>query len=298
MNNDIIAVGSIALDTIKTPFHQVADVLGGSLTHFSIISSFFKKTHLVGVLGSDFPQKYIEKLKSFNLSLQFVEQLQGKTFRWGGEYLKNMDDRITLFTKLGVFKQFNPKLENCSIKSPILYLGNIQPSLQIRVLKQIKNNVLVVSDTMNLWIENEYQDLITVINKTNILLINEEEVFMLTKKSTLDDAASLLLTMGPRAIIVKCGSQGSFLFSRNNCNLHVPVFPISSVVDPTGAGDSYAGGFVGFLAQHGLEDLQEAMVVGSAAASLCVENFSSSMIDIVNKESILYRAEKIKNLIN
>jgi len=297
MDNNIIAVGSIALDTIKTPLGKAKDVLGGSLTHFSIISSFFKKTYLVGIVGSDFPKKYFKALKRFNISLKFVESAKGKTFRWGGQYLTNMDDRVTLFTELGVFNQFNPSLKNCSIKNPILYLGNIQPSLQLKVLQQIKETVLVVSDTMNLWIETAYEKLLDVITKTNILLINKEEALMLTKQLNIEKAATQLLRLGPESIIVKCGSKGSFLFQKNT-KKHIPVFPVEVVIDPTGAGDSYAGGFVGFIAKHGVENIELAMVFGSAAASLCVENFSSTMLQSINKKNILYRAKEIKKLIN
>jgi len=294
MNNDIISVGSIALDTIKTPRSSVKDVLGGSLTHFSIISSFFKKTHLVGVVGDDFPDKYLKSLKLFNLDLTFLKKTRGKTFRWGGEYLKNMDNRITLFTELGVFENFNPNLESCSIAQPVLYLGNIQPHLQLSVLRQVKSPSIVICDTMNLWIDTAYSELIEVIKKTTVFLLNEEEALMLAKKKDLREAATFLLGLGPEFVVVKCGSKGSFLFTSTKSSTHVPAFPVSSAIDPTGAGDSYAGGLVGLLAQKGLSSIKEGMVVGSAAASWCVENFSSTMVRIINKKKILERASKIK----
>ena len=296
MNNDIISVGSIALDTIITPATSAKEVLGGSLTHFSIIASFFKKTYVVGVVGSDFPDEYLEIFKRFNLDLSFLEKLEGRTFRWGGEYTKNMDHRSTLFTELGVFEHFNPNLMSCSIKEPILYLGNIQPNLQLKVLEQIHTPALVVSDTMNLWIDTARSELMNVIKKTTVFLLNEEEALMITKKQDIDEAALVLLNMGPQFIIIKCGSKGSFLFEPNKPPFYVPVFPVQDVVDPTGAGDSYAGGLVGFLAQHGTSKIQDAMMVGSAAASLCVESFSTAMVTSINKKQILERSKKIKRI--
>ena len=224
----------------------------------------------VGIVGDDFPKDGLDIFEKFSKNLKDLDQQPGGTFKWGGKYHENGDDRDTLFTDLGVFENFNPSIHTSNKNASWLFLANIHPSLQLSVLEQCTNAPLVVTDTMNLWIDSTPEELKKIISKTNILLINESELHLLTKEQNVDKSIKEVLSMGPEKVIVKFGSKGAKCFSENE-NIAVGVYPIKKVIDPTGAGDVFGGGFISGLVD-GLST-KEAMLRGSALASFCIEDF-------------------------
>lgn len=273
----IITVGSVALDSIKTPAGSVKNALGGSAVYFSTAASYFTDVKLVAVAGNDFPIKHIELLKSKNIDLEGLEIIKGgKTFRWEGEYGENLNEAITLETHLNVFEKFKPSIPESYKKCRCLFLGNIDPELQLQVLEKINNAKIIAIDTMNFWITGKNKMLKKVIKKVDILLINDTESQMLSGKDNLSDAAESILSMGPKYVVIKRGEYGALLFSKNR-TFWVPAVPLKKVVDPTGAGDSFAGGFVGYLASRNKindKTLNEATVSGTVMASFAVQDFS------------------------
>ena len=302
---DIVVVGSVAFDDIQTNKGDEKRLLGGSGTYFSIAASLFTKVHLVGVVGYDFDESYIKLFNSKSISTKYLSKEKGETFHWGGVYSKDFSTRDTLFTKLGVFENFNPKISTDDFDNPILFLANIQPNLQMQMINQVTNANLVVLDTMNLWIENNYHDLIKVIERTDILLINDEEILQLTKEKNINDAAKNLLKYGLKYVIVKKGSQGSLLVSQNSVAT-IPAVPKIDVFDPTGAGDSFAGGFLGSLAStvdkfhieiNEADDIIiNAIIVGTAIASFTVSNFGINGIKNLQLHNIEKRIKLITDL--
>ena len=302
---DIVVVGSVAFDDIQTNKGKETRLLGGSGTYFSIAASLFTKVHLVGVVGDDFDKSYIELFNSKSISTKYLNKEKGDTFHWGGIYSDDFSTRDTLFTKLGVFENFNPKISNEDFDNPILFLANIQPNLQMQMINQVTNANLIALDTMNLWIENSYNDLIKVIKKTDILLINDEEILQLTNKNNINDAATNLLEYGLKYIIVKKGRQGSLLVSQNRRET-IPAVPGIDVFDPTGAGDSFAGGFLGSLASNSKkfhieinnpdDILINAIIVGTAIASFTVSNFGINGIKNLQLQNIEKRIKLITDL--
>ena len=297
MNKDIIVVGSIAFDSIQTIKGKKNDLLGGSATYFSLASSLFTKTYLVGIVGYDFDEKYIKMFNSKNISTKYLQCKEGNTFRWGGIYDKNFENRDTLFTELGVFEDFNPTIDSTEFDSPILFLANIQPSLQMKIVNQVANASIVVLDTMNLWINNNYNKLIEVIQKTDILLINDEEILQLTNKSDIFLASQDLLSLGLKHIIIKQGSEGASIISKaSHTPIFIPAVPNIDVHDPTGAGDSFAGGFLGYLAYQKDFDIINAVKYGTAVASYTVSSFGIDGIQNLELDNIKKRVKLIKNL--
>ena len=302
---DIVVVGSVAFDDIQTIKGNEERLLGGSGTYFSIAASLFNTVHLVGVIGEDFDSSYIELFNSKSISTKYLSKEKGQTFHWGGVYSDDFSTRDTLFTKLGVFQNFNPKIKNKDFNNPILFLANIQPSLQMAVLNQIDNASLIVMDTMNLWIDNNYNELIEVIKKVDILLINDEEIIQLTNKNNIESAAQHLLQYGLEYVIVKKGGQGSLLVSKNNI-IPIPAVPGIEVFDPTGAGDSFAGGFIGSLSStNGSFDIEinipddiitKATIVGTALASYTVSDFGIKGIKNLELHNIEKRIKLITDL--
>ena len=302
---DIVVVGSVAFDDIQTIKGDEKRLLGGSGTYFSIAASLFSKVHLVGVVGEDFDSSYIELFNSKAISTKYLSKEIGKTFHWGGIYSDDFSTRDTLFTELGVFENFNPQIKNEDFNAPILFLANIQPSLQMAVLNQMNNASLIVMDTMNLWIENNYNELIEVIKKVDILLINDEEIIQLTNKNNIENAAQSLLQYGLEYVIVKKGGQGSLLVSKNN-TVPIPAVPGIEVFDPTGAGDSFAGGFIGSLAStsesfyveiNNPDDIiVNSIIVGTALASHTVSNFGINGIKNLELHNIEKRIKLITDL--
>ena len=289
--NEVLILGSIALDTIETKFGKKEDLLGGSATYATIGAGFYGSPIPIGIVGDDFPEKGDEIFNNFSSNLENIEKKQGKTFSWGGKYHNNGDDRDTLFTDLGVFESFEPVLNSKNVKASWVFLANIHPSLQLSVLNQCKNNPTVITDTMNLWIDTTLQELKKIIKRTDILLINESELSLLTKNENIQESSKQILSMGPQKIVVKLGSKGARCISKNE-DISVGVYPVKDVVDPTGAGDVFGGGFVSGLIDK--LSTSESMLRGSALASFCIEEFGVSKLININKNDVEKRMESIK----
>ena len=268
--HESLILGSVALDTIETKYGKAENLLGGSATYATIAAGLYGDAIPVGIVGDDFPKDGLDIFEKFSKNLKDLDQQPGGTFKWGGKYHENGDDRDTLFTDLGVFENFNPSIHTSNKNASWLFLANIHPSLQLSVLEQCTNAPLVVTDTMNLWIDSTPEELKKIISKTNILLINESELHLLTKEQNVDKSIKEVLSMGPKKVIVKFGSKGAKCFSENE-NIAVGVYPVKKVIDPTGAGDVFGGGFISGLVD-GLS-IKEAMLRGSALASFCIEDF-------------------------
>jgi sugar/nucleoside kinase (ribokinase family) len=272
----VLVVGSIAYDTVKTPYGNAEDSPGGSALYFSAAASIFGPVNLVGVVGSDFDSSKISFLKNRGVNLSGLSVESGETFRWGGRYHKDLGRRDTLFTYLNVFENFQPRIPEQYKQSQYVFLANIAPELQLQVLDQIENPKLVILDTMNFWISGKHRALEEVVKRSDILILNDEETRELTNEPNLVLAAKLLLAKGPKTLIIKKGEHGAVLVNDHHF-FFAPAFPLKKVVDPTGAGDSFAGGFVGYLAnQEKLDDdaYRKALIYGSAIASFNVEDFS------------------------
>ena len=289
--NEVLILGSIALDTIETKFGKKEDLLGGSATYATIGAGFYGSPIPIGIVGDDFPEKGDEIFNNFSSNLENIEKKHGKTFSWGGKYHNNGDDRDTLFTDLGVFESFEPVLHSKNVKASWVFLANIHPSLQLSVLNQCKNNPTVITDTMNLWIDTTLQELKKIIKRTDILLINESELSLLTKNENIQESSKQILSMGPQKIVVKLGSKGARCISKNE-DISVGVYPVKDVVDPTGAGDVFGGGFVSGLIDN--LSTSESMLRGSALASFCIEEFGVSKLININKNDVEKRMESIK----
>jgi len=289
--NSIILVGSIALDTIETPFDSRKNILGGSTTYALLAAALKVPVHIVGVVGKDFPSEGWDLYRNTDADLSDLEVKNGKTFRWGGRYHANMEDRDTLFTELGVFETFEPKLSENNREQKYVFLANIHPDLQLNVLSQMHNDPVVVVDTMNLWIDISRDSLDKVLEKTDILLINESEAILYSEKHTLSEAAEVLRSKGPETVVIKRGSKGADIYTGNTVT-SVGVYPVENVVDPTGAGDTFGGGFISALANG--DSLYQAACRGSALASLCVEGFGPEKIMSIEQEELSKRIKEIQ----
>ena len=294
----LAVVGSIALDSIRTPFKNVNNVLGGSATYFSYAASYFSKVNMVGVVGCDFPAKYVKELKKRNINTEGIEVAAGKTFNWTGEYKYDMNVRETLKLNLNVFAEFSPKIPESYKKCKHLFLANINPSLQLKVLAEVKCPGLIACDTMDIWIKTDRKNLLKLLKKVNILFINDSEARELSGKANLILAAKVIKKMGPGIVIIKKGEHGSILFSKTGHFL-APAYPLESAIDPTGAGDSFAGGFMGYIStvkainEH---EIKRALIFGTATASYCVEDFSVNRFRSLTKAGIIKRFKEIKKI--
>jgi len=273
----VLVVGSLALDTIETPFGSVEETLGGSAVYISTAASyFFSPVRIVGVVGGDFPKGGMALLEEKNVDLEGLEIIpEGKTFRWSGRYHYDLNERDTLSTELNVFETFDPKVPEKYRKSRIVCLGNIDPVLQRRVLDQVDNPRIVICDTMNYWIERKNSDLLDTLKQINILILNDSEARLLSREPNLIKAAKVIRAMGPGAVIIKKGEHGALLLTENMV-FSAPAYPMENIFDPTGAGDSFAGGLVGWLARTddmSEENLKRSVIYGSTLASFCVEEF-------------------------
>lgn len=274
----LLVVGSIAFDSVETPFGKVKDALGGSAVYISVSASYFAPpVRLVAVVGGDFPKKHISFLEEHEIDLDGLEIIEsGKTFRWGGRYHYDLNSRDSLYTDLNVFKHFNPKIPDQFRRSAYVCLGNMDPVLQRNVLNQIVKPRLVVGDTMNYWIESKSDELRKTLKVMDVLIINDSEARLLTQEPNLIKASKTIMGMGPKIIIIKKGEHGALLITERTV-FSAPAYPLETIFDPTGAGDSFAGGFVGWLAKTddlSPENLRRAVVYGSTLASFCVEKFS------------------------
>lgn len=294
----ILVVGSVALDTIKTPFGKGKDVLGGSATYFSTSASFFSPVNLVAVVGKDFPSKYVKFLKNKKIDLRGLVAEKGKTFSWEGEYDWDFSNPKTISTKLNVFAKFDPVIPEEYRNTEYVFLANIDPQIQKKVLHQIRKPKLVACDTMNYWIENKKKHLIKLLKHVDIFFLNEGEARELTGESSLVKAAKVIKKFGPSKIVIKKGEHGSLLFSGRSI-FSTPAFLMESIYDPTGAGDTFAGGFMGYLAKSGKindKTLRKAVVYGSVMATFAVEDLSLKRLGSVKKQDIARRYKEFKNL--
>lgn len=294
----ILVVGSVAFDSVTTPFGEADDVLGGSASYFSTSASFFTDVQLVAVIGEDFPQQHIDFLTSRNIDLSGLQASPGKTFRWKGRYEYDLNEAHTLDTQLNVFESFKPQLPENFRDAEYVFLANIDPELQLDVLQQVRNPKFIACDTMNFWIDGKREELIRTLGKVDILIINEAEVRQLAEEPNLIKAAQIVRGFGPRTLVVKRGEYGILMFSEGS-TFAAPAYPLDEVFDPTGAGDTFAGGFVGYLAAtRNLDEanMRKATVFGTVMASFTVEKFSLDRLKDLDHRDISDRYRKIKLL--
>lgn len=297
----LLTVGSVAFDVLETPFGKTGKILGGAATYITLAASYFtQKNNLVAIVGDDFPQSMRSVLENRGINTEGVEVRKGeKTFYWSGKYHDNMNVRDTVEVQLNVMGDFDPQIPKSFQGAKYLMLGNTSPTIQKSVLDRLhKRPKLVMLDTMNLWIENTYDDLRIVLREVDILTINDEEARMLSKEYSLRKAAKIILEMGPKMLIIKKGEHGALLFHGKNV-FFAPALPLEEVFDPTGAGDTFAGGFIGYLAESddlSFENLKRALIYGSAMASFCVEKFGVERIVNLTREEIEERVSEFVKL--
>jgi len=294
----LVVVGSIALDSIKTPAGEVNDVLGGSAIYASIAGKYFTDVSIVGVVGEDFPQAHIDLLNNREINIEGLVKVPGKTFRWKGEYL-NLNQATTLDTQLNVFAEFKPVLTKGCKTNSVTFLGNIHPTLQLEVLDQIECSDIIAMDTMNLWIDITKNELTEVMKRVDLVFINEDEIKMYAQKSNIFEAIELILDLGVKYVVVKRGEYGAIVASRDDL-FFVPVYPIRKVVDPTGAGDSFAGGFVGYLAKmkkYDFETIKQATIYGTITAANNIQSFSVENLQHLSETEIENMAGELKQWI-
>ncbi len=294
----LLVVGTVALDSVTTPFGTVDNALGGSATYFSTSASYFADVRLVAVIGDDFPHEHIQFLKSKNVDVRGLEVQKGETFRWKGEYGYDLNEAHTLATHLNVLATFKPTIVDDYKNSDIVFLANIDPEIQFDVLRQIEKPKLVACDTMNYWISSKLDALKRILKNVDLLTINEAEIRQLSGEASLVKAAKKVQAMGPKSIVVKQGSYGALLFNGHSI-FNAPAYPLESVFDPTGAGDTFAGGFMGYLAStmnFSEESMRKAVIFGSVMASLNVESFSLDRLRSLDYREIENRYREFKKL--
>src|SRR5580704_500335 len=294
----VLIVGSTALDSIKTPTAENPRLLGGSASHAAVAASFFSPVKLVGVVGEDFPKKYVELYRRHKIDLDGLQMLPGKTFHWSGEYESNMNNRRTLATELGVIETFSPTLPKAYQSVPFVLLGNIAPALQNHVLNQMTRARFVVADSMDLWLNIALQDLLKLLKRLDGFVLNDSEAHQLTKTDNVFSALKKIHALGPKYVIIKKGSHGSILSGPKGFFI-CPAFPLSKVVDPTGAGDSFVGGMMGYLAAaKGPIDanIRRAMIYGSVTASFCCEGFGLNRTTKTRHGDIEKRVNELEKL--
>ena len=296
----LLVVGSVALDTVETPFGRAEDVLGGSATFFSASASHFHPVQLVGVVGSDYPVEQLGFLAERGVDLSGLEQQEGESFRWAGRYDFDLNSRETLDTRLGVFADFKPRIPEEFRDARWVFLGNIHPRLQLDVLDQVRSPGLVACDTMNFWISGEREALLELLPRVDLLLVNDSEARELTGDYNLLRAARWIQARGPKLVVVKKGEHGAILFAPDMI-FFTPGFPLEEIFDPTGAGDAFAGGFMGHLARAGRvdgEELRRAMVFGSAMGSFAVERFGLQRFLDLNVDEINDRVQAFRAMMS
>ena len=284
----VLVVGSLGLDTLETPFGRADEVLGGSAAYFALAASLYTPVQLVAVAGDDFPPEHVQLFERKGIDLAGLSRELGRTFRWGGRYHYDMNSRDTLFTELGVFGDFHPVLPESFRSTRHVFLANIHPSLQLEVLDQVARPDLVALDSMNLWIDTAREDLTRVIERADFITVNDGEARQFSGTPNLLMAARKLLRLGPRAVVVKKGEHGAMLICPDGV-FFAPAYPLENVVDPTGAGDSFAGGFLGYLASVGdlsFESIKRAIIHGSVVGSFCVEAFGLQRLATLTREEV------------
>lgn len=296
----ILVVGTVALDSVETPYGKADEALGGSATYFAAGASFFAPVRVVGVVGEDFPLGKLDFLKKRGVDLSGIEVVKGgKSFRWAGRYHHDLNHRDTLATHLNVLETFQPKLPEAWKATPYLFLANIDPVLQRQVLDQMQRPRLVVMDTMNFWMDAMREDLEKTVAKVDAIIVNDEEARQLARTPNLITAARAIQKMGPKTVIVKKGEHGALLFSGGQV-FSAPAYPMEEVFDPTGAGDTFAGGFYGYLAKAGKMDdatLRQAVLHGSALASFCVERFGPDRLKDLTMREVEARVKAFHDLV-
>jgi sugar/nucleoside kinase (ribokinase family) len=301
-NQDVqlVIVGSIGLDTIDTPAAKRARVLGGSVTHACAAASFFTRTGMVGVVGTDFPAPFLAFYRECGLDVEGLQRIKGKTFRWSGVYEEDMNNRRTLSTELNVLAGFQPELPPRYRKAPYLFLANMQPDLQIRVLDQMEAPRFTAADTMDLWIKIARPRVLDVLARVDMVTLNDSEARLLTGESNLIRAARAIRAMGPAYVVIKKGEHGAMLFSPGGLFL-MPAFPVERVIDPTGAGDTFTGGLLGALARIGREDeeaIRQAIMHGAVMASFCVESFGPDGVADLTEKKIRSRLNAFQGMLS
>jgi len=295
----VLIVGSTALDSIKTPKAENPKLLGGSASHAAVAASFFAPVKLVGVVGEDFPKQYIQLYRKHRIDIEGLQIKPGKTFHWSGEYEVNMDNRRTLLTELGVFETFTPHLPDTHKQAKFVLLANIAPSLQAHVLDQMQRPKFVIADTMDLWLNIALKDLLALIKRVDAFVLNESEAHQLTEKNNMLHAARAIHKLGPKFVIIKKGHNGAFMSGPRGLFV-CPAYPLEDVVDPTGAGDSFVGGIMGYLATRSGSvegNLRRAMVCGSVVASFCCEGFGLMRTTKVTRSQIDKRVAELAKLV-
>jgi sugar/nucleoside kinase (ribokinase family) len=294
----VLVVGSIAIDTVKTPVEEHSDLLGGSASYAALAASFFLPVRLVGIVGNDFPKSEFDFWKSRKIDTEGVQRVNGKTFRWSGEYSWDLNTRETRSIDLNVFKDFKPVLPKAYRQTDFVLLANIAPSLQAHVLQQMKRPRFVVADTMDLWIETARPDLDALLRRVDLLILNDSEAREMTKETSLIKAGRRIQRMGPAYVAIKKGEHGALLFGEGDQFFSCGAYPLEDIHDPTGAGDTFAGGMAGYLAgtvkKVHFNDLRKAMIYGSVLASFCVEAFSLERLRSLSMEEIRERYEMFK----
>ncbi|MBI3007503.1 MAG: sugar kinase [candidate division NC10 bacterium] len=294
----ILVVGSVAYDTVRTPFGEVTEVLGGSAAYFAVAATFFADVRLVAVVGEDFAEEHVQLLRERRVDLEGLSRVPGRTFRWRGEYGFDLNEAKTLETHLNVFATFRPRIPPAYRESEVVFLANIDPDLQREVLGQVKAPRLVAADTMNFWIMGKPESLRETLKQVHTLLINDAEARMLAGEPNLVKAARKILSWGPRSLVIKRGEYGALMFS-DGWWFSAPALPLEQILDPTGAGDSFAGGFLGYLANTGnfsLDNIRKAVIMGSVMASFAVEDFSLNRLTRLTYPEIEARYREFKAL--
>jgi sugar/nucleoside kinase (ribokinase family) len=298
---DLVVVGSVALDTVATPFGKVTEALGGSATYFSYAASFFAPVRVVAAVGQDFPREHLDLLSRRGVDIDALALLPDqKTFRWTGEYGFDLNEARTLDTQLNAFAVFKPELPARHRSAAFLFLANIDPDLQRAVRRQMANPLLTALDTMNFWIEGKRDALLQVLKEVDVLLINDAEARMLAREPNLIKAARSIIALGPRIVVIKRGEYGSLMVSDGEF-FFTPAYPLESVFDPTGAGDTFAGGFMGYLAQRGLTDrasVRKAVIFGAVMASFAVEDFSLDRLTRLDTSEIERRYVAFQSMVS
>jgi sugar/nucleoside kinase (ribokinase family) len=295
----VLVVGSVALDSVETPFGKADNVIGGSGTFFSASASHLSPVQLVGVVGDDYPMEELEPLRARGVDMAGLEQAAGRSFRWRGRYRHDLNSAETLETHLGVFSHFSPKIPAQFRNAPFVFLANIDPRLQLDVLRQVERPRMVACDTMNFWIESRRPELVELIKHVDLITLNDGEARQLTDCTNLVKAARWIMERGPTMVIIKKGEHGAFLFKERSI-FFAPAYPLEDVFDPTGAGDSFAGGFMGYVARTGDlsdENLRRAVVYGSAMGSFAVERFSVQRLLEITPGEIASRVGDFRRLV-